>query len=361
MNGKLLILSMYPAPYRVELFEKFKNFDTDIFFESSNGDDRNEEWFLKGRYQLLDTDIGKSLYNKAIKNLKEYSIVAVYEYSTFEGVKLILKCLRAHIPYAINCDGIMLTEHSSRTRDILKRFLISKATVCLASGENAKQYFLRYGAREERIHTHTFSTLHKKDILEKVLSYEKKKEIRKKLGFDPDCKIAIAVGRFIPLKRYNELINAWKNMPEDFQLLLIGGGEEKERYEETIKENGLKNVIIEPFHPKEELFEYYKAADVFVHPTSYDVWGLVVNEAMACGLPVVVSDHCVAGLELVKNEINGFLVPMGEDQQMCNKVMEICCDVETQKMFSEKALETIRPYTIERMAEKHIKLFTEML
>ena len=54
------------------------------------------------------------------------------------------------------------------------------------------------------------------------------------------------------------------------------------------------------FYPKEELKRFYMASDVFVHPTSYDVWGLVVNEAMAAGLPTVVSRPFVAA-ELTKD------------------------------------------------------------
>lgn len=361
MSEKILILSMYPAPYRVELFEEFKNFDADVFFESSNGDERSEEWFLKGEYKLIDTYDGKKAYKESIKNLKEYSLVAIYEYSTKTGIKLILNCMRKHIPYVVNSDGVMMTEHSNFIKKIIKKFLLKKASAYLASGENAKQYFINYGANEKNIYIHNFSTLHKKDILDNSVSYEEKIKLRKKLGLDTNCKIAIAVGRFIPLKRYNELIEAWKIMPENYKLLLIGGGREKEKYEATIKNNGLKNVIIESFYPKEELFEYYKASDVFIHPTSYDVWGLVVNEAMACGLPVVVSDHCVAGLELVKSGENGFLVKMGDDEKMCRKVIDICSEEQSYQQFSENAIKTIRPYTIENMAEVHKNLFESLI
>ena len=51
-------------------------------------------------------------------------------------------------------------------------------------------------------------------------------------------------------------------------------------------------------------------ADIFVHPTETDVWGLVINEAMAHGLPIITTDGCVAGLELVKNNDNGFIIPV---------------------------------------------------
>ena len=361
MSKKILILAIYPAPYRMELFNEFKDFDADIFFEFSGGDARKEEWFSKGEHHLLDTKEGKQAYKRAIKNLKEYKLVALYDYSTRAGIKLIFNCLKKHIPYVVNCDGLMMTDHYNHIKDTLKRFLLKKASAYLASGENAKQYFLKYGACEDKIHIHNFSTLHKDDILKKPVSLCEKIELRKKLGLPIDCKIAICVGRFIPLKRYNELINEWKNTPEEYQLLLIGGGEEESRYKETIKNNNLKRVIILPFHQKQELFEFYKAADVFLHPTSYDVWGLVVNEAMACGLPVIVSDHCVAGLELIKDGENGFLIPMGDDERMCKKMVEACSDEELRHNMSENAIKTITPYIIENMAEAHKNVFRKLL
>lgn len=354
MKSKVLILSIYPAPYRVGLFKMFSDaFDVDVFFEHSGGDQRNEEWFEKGEYYLLDTDFGKNKYKKI--NVKDYDFVAVFDYSSITAIKLILECKKHNIPYAINCDGVIMESHGNLLRELIKRFLVKGATAYFASGENAKNYFIKYGAKEDKIAIHTFSELEQKDILDKPLSVEEKIQFRKKLGLPSDKKIAIAVGRFIPLKRYGELIQAWKDMPDDYTLLLIGGGSEKDTYEKIIKDNNINNVIIGDFLTKDKLFDYYKVSDIFVHPTSYDVWGLVVNEAMACGLPVVVTDHCVAGLELIKNGENGYLVKMGDDKEMCEKIQLILSDDTMYKKMSDNVLQTIRPYTMKNMADIQIK------
>ena len=73
MKQKIFILSTYPAPYRVELFERFKSvFDTDIFFESSSGDLREDKWFLDGNYYLLDTKRGLQQFKSSVKEIKKY-------------------------------------------------------------------------------------------------------------------------------------------------------------------------------------------------------------------------------------------------------------------------------------------------
>lgn len=362
MKDKILILSLYPAPYRMRLFSKFREkFDIDVFFETSQGDERNSKWFYNNGACLLDDKKGKEEYKKARQHLSKYDLVVFFEYSTMESFKLICLCKILNIPYVINCDGVILTSKDNIVKKWVKTFLIKTAAAHLASGKHAREYFTKYGAKEETIHIHTFSSINETDILKKVPTKQEKYDIRRKLNLPVDCKLAIAVGRFIPLKRYDELIRAWKQMPSNYYLLLIGGGSEQDHYEKTVQELQLSNIIIEPFHPMQELFQYYKASDVFVHPTSYDVWGLVVNEAMACGLPVVVSDKCVAGVELIEKGENGFIVPMGNDDMMVDWIRHIFENDDVSNKMSQKSLETIRPYTIDNMAKKHVEVFKELI
>lgn len=352
---KILFYAIYPAPYRAEILAKLNSdFDADIFYEYGSGDDRNNKWFESGQYNLLDNYDGKSKFKVCEKNLKKYDLVLFFDFSGKEAIKLIFKCRLKKIPYILNCDGVMLFKHGNFIKDAIKRFIIKGAAAFFASGEHAKNYFLKYGAKEEKIHIHNFTALHRKDILTNPVSQEDKKKIREKLSLPVNAKICIAVGRYIPLKRYDVLLELWKNMPQDKVLLLIGGGPEKADYEKIINENNISNVLLEDFHPFDELLEYYKASDIFVHPTSYDVWGLVVNEAMACGLPVVVTDTCVAGRELIKNGENGYIVPLGDDGGFINKINTILDDENLRENMSLNSLVTIKPYYIENMIESQM-------
>lgn len=363
MKDKLLVLSIYPAPYRFELINELeKTFEIDTFFEHSNGDERNAAWFAKGVYYLLDTPEGVEKFRAAKKKIRDYRLVILYDYSTLESVKLIARCRMARVPYILNADGVMLTSHGSAIREQIKKVLVSGAVGCFASGDHAKSYFLRYGAKEDRVFLHTFSTLHGDDILPVPIGYEQKLSIRRKLGIpDRYDKICIAVGRFIELKRFDALIQIWDQMPKNWCLLLIGGGQEESKYRELIERKQLENVLIEGFHPKQELKEYYCASDLLAHPTSYDVWGLVINEAMACGLPIVVSDHCIAGLELVEQGINGYVVKLYDDQSLKEYVQQILGNDERQGKMSLAALSRIRSYTVENMAVCQRKAIGEIL
>lgn len=355
MNNKILITAIYPAPYRVELINLIRNrFSADVFFDYSNGDNRNDQWFTKGDYYLIDNGEGRKKFHQAIINIKKYSLVILYDYTTKNSIFLISLCKTLSIPYVLNADGVMITDHGSLWREKMKKFLISGAAGYFSSGKRAKEYFEKYGAKSGKIYTHTFSTLHHDDILDTPPCNERIISLRQKLGVT-DCKrIAVAVGRFIPLKRFDHLIQSWIDMPAEYHLIVIGGGSEEDNYRNIILKNHLNNVSLEGFHSKKELYDYYQAADVLVHPTSYDVWGLVINEAMANGLPIVVSDHCVAGLELIKNGENGFLFELDDHNTMKNYIKLIFENDELRYKMREEALATIKQYTIENMADNQI-------
>ena len=139
--------------------------------------------------------------------------------------------------------------------------------------------------------------------------------------------------------------------------IYIVGGEATENYLTLRQELGLENVHFCGFRPKEQLTEFYRAADVFCLPTREDIWGLVVNEAMACGLPVVTTEQCVAGMELVENGINGYLVPIDDAQTLSDRLNRVL--VSDMEAMGRASLRKIQGYTIENMVQAHLALVGE--
>ena len=121
------------------------------------------------------------------------------------------------------------------------------------------------------------------------------------------------------------------------------------------REMDLTNVHFLGFMKKEKLLRYYQAADLFVLPTREDIWGLVINEAMAYGLPVITPDRCVAGLELVEDGVNGYIVPVGDVDALAEKIRQVFRGDPAQ--MGAASLEKVRRYTIENMAKVHEEIF----
>lgn len=173
-------------------------------------------------------------------------------------------------------------------------------------------------------------------------------------------KIILTVGRFSYMKGYGKgfdvLLKAMRFCPENYSLYIVGD-EPTQEFIEMKNNLKLKNVFFVGFKTKEELKEYYKAADIFCLQTRGDVWGLVVNEAMACGLPIITTDKCVAGLELVEDGINGYIVGTEDDRAVSEKILSIGQQDKVQQKMCENSLSKIKKYTIEIMASVHKRAF----
>ena len=110
---------------------------------------------------------------------------------------------------------------------------------------------------------------------------------------------------------------------------------------------------------KEVLFTFYKASDLFVFPTREDIWGLVINEAMACGLPVISSDMCVAANELVVSGENGFIYPVLDIEQLTKYLQNLIQNATMREQFSKNNIDKIQENTMENIGNQHIKDITE--
>ncbi len=303
---KGLVVAEFPSPYRISVFEKLsQEYKLDIFFEKANDQERSDDYTVKSssiKFYILNNNSDKKVFGKYCMHIKKYDFILCYNACILPGVIAMICGIIAKVPCFTNLDGAFINKNL--LKDILKTYMFSHAALCFSSGNMATKYYLHYKARIENIRVHNFTSLTSKDIMNKPISEEDKRNIRKNMGLKEDDTYVISVGQFIKRKGYDLLLSAWKqlNSKENVHLILIGGGSEQHNYLEMINKYNIQNVELYEFMPKEKIFNYYKASDIFVLPTREDIWGLVVNEAMACGLPIVTTNMCVAGLEMISNE-----------------------------------------------------------
>ncbi|AHM57292.1 glycosyl transferase GT4 family [Peptoclostridium acidaminophilum DSM 3953] len=364
---KILIISIFPAPYRVAVFNELgKNVELDVIFERTNDYNRLSDWFSKEfknftGYILSDSS---ETVKKDIQNIKKdlwngkYDAVILYDYSTVISLYFASICRMKKIPYFLNCDGAFINK--SALKKIVKEFVIKNATACFASGNMAARYFEYFKAKKEVIYYHPFTSLYEYEINKRLCSDQEKNETRKKLNINGK-KIAITASRFISSKRIDVLIEAWASMPSDYHLIIAGAGELEETYKQQINKLNLKNIILSGFLKKDTLFEYMKASDVFVLPTESDTWGLVINEAMACGLPVITTNMCIAGIELVENGQNGYIVPVGDVDALKRAIRQVLVNEDLHQRMANNALKAIKKYTYENIGISHFNALKNTL
>jgi len=172
-------------------------------------------------------------------------------------------------------------------------------------------------------------------------------------------KVLLTVGRVIPLKGYDTLIRAAARMDDQIGIYIVGGEETKELCE-LRQQLGVNNVHFVDFVKRDQIYKYYAAADAFVMTTRSDVWGLVINEALANGLPVISTRACIAATELVQENDNGHFFETNNDKQLA-EVIERFFETEDRNAMRQKALKKIKGVTFEEMAQRHAEVFQEVV
>lgn len=360
---KVLFITNFPSPYRVDFFNRLgERCDLTVAYEREKALHRDSKW--KGTAAKNYNEIYLKLKPKgtshskgnAVKKLvsrREYDTVVFCGYASPSVRKAMIYCRIRGIKYYVEFDGCF-DRKESFAKAFVKRFLLKKAAGFFITGKETAKYLRHIGLPDSKMFVYPFSSVSEKDIIDAPISPDDKARMKKSLGL-PDKRIIISVGQFIHRKGFDVLLRSLKSTDDAFFAVIVGG-EPTEEYLQLVDKLGLKNVKFMPFLPKDELFELYKACDVFVFPTREDIWGLVVNEAMACGLPVISTDRCIAGLELVKDGCNGFTVA-AENADALSAAINKTLSVNAEQM-SQNCILTAKEYTIEKMVSKHIEVFS---
>ena len=292
---------------------------------------------------------------------ENFDIYLIDGYSSPIKLKTLRTLLKRGKKVYINIDGIDVWRPRSRSdiiKDRLKHRVFRSGAYFLCGSQLAADTVVAGGADREKVFVHPFTSLHREDIITAAQKAALQKKNKKQLGME--CrKLALAVGRFIPLKQYDVLIRAWKDMPGDCFLTIIGGGQEKENYEKLIQALGVGNIALLDFMLPEKLNDYFCAADVFVHTSRTETWGLVFNEAMAKGCPVIATDRCVGAVELITDGEEGYLTAVGDVTTLHERMLRVLTDDGLRAAMSAKAIDRIAPYTYENLAGTHRRIFRE--
>lgn len=357
---KVLFITNLPSPYRVRFFDELAEAAQVTVVYADRAKDhqgREKAWFenSQGRFREVQLKRRVKLFREAnlcldvIDFIKmDFDEVILHGYSSPTFMLAIGYMKLKKIPFCLEADGGLIQEDSGLKYQ-LKRWLVGSASTWLSSGRATTDFLCHYGAVREKVYSYPFSSLMASDILAEVPSKEEKEALRRELGMK-ESSVVLSVGQFIPRKGFDILMQSAHKLGKDVGIYIVGG-EPTEEYLKMQKELDLTQVHFVGFQKKEHLSKFYRAADVFSLPTREDIWGLVINEAMAYGLPVVTTDKCVAGLELVEEGVSGYIVPVEDVNALTEKTAAILAG--DRRKMGAAALEAVRPYTIENMAKAH--------
>lgn len=366
---KIRYFTNIPSPYRINFFNELgKECDLEVIFEAEKAPKINTDWyknnnilnftpvFLK-KGTIEEKKINLKILKYVIKN-SDLLVFTNYSYFTEMFALIVTKILRKK--YILQIDGGIISHNESFLKNKLKKFLISNAYCYLSPSKESDNFLIYYGALKEKINRYYFTSLYKNDIIEHPVENKDKQKTKKDLMIKEN-KIILSVGQFIHRKGFDWMIDAYKNLDKEIGIYIIGGAATQE-YLDLKNKYKMDNLHFIDFMGKNEILKWYRAADLFVLPTREDIWGLVINEALAQGLPTVTTDKCIAGLELIVNKKNGFIVKC-EDEESLLQITESFFEKSEADicLMKKEALSIIKKYTIENMAKNQLDVIKKVL
>lgn len=222
---------------------------------------------------------------------------------------LVVKLLR--IPAILTFDSTVMDWPRVWYKELIKKIYVHLCDAAFVYGTQAKKYLGQLGMPEQRIFIRYQATINDEIAAINLAARHDRDKQQARNGLKP--RNFIYVGRLSGEKNVATLIQAFhilkgrESAANDWGLLVVGNGPLREELVELCSMRGIADVHFIGGKSWRELPEYYAMSDVLVLPSTSEPWGAVVNEAMVCGLPVLVSNRCGAAYDLLIEGENGFV------------------------------------------------------
>ena len=274
-------------------------------------------------------------------------VVVVSGWSTFAAQAAIAWCGLKEVPYVL-----VVESHDEGPRPGWRRTVkgavvppvVQRAAGVLVTGTLARDSMIERGAAPERVHLFA-NTVDVEDFAMRAEWLQGRREaLRRELGAHASDVAVLCVARLGPEKRLDVLVRAVAAADEpNLVLVLAGDGPERQELVQLAGELGVRLALLGDVDWG-RIVELYVAADVFALLSERETWAVVVNEAAACGLPLVLSDRVGAAHDLLRDGENGTLVPAGDVDTAARALRELAHDPKLRRAQGARSRELARDW-----------------
>ncbi len=351
---RVLYLTNYHNPYRDEFFEQLgRECELTVLFEQRSDAARDASWFegaVARSYEeayLPEEECGP-ISPTMMKMIGGWPLVVVGCYNSPRQMVAISHMRRRRIPYAVNLDGPLFD--SQGIKGLVRRRVLRGADAYLVAGEKSVPSVRREVGRDALVASYPFSPLTDARVNELALMQANREEGR-----------VLLVGQFLPYKGIDVALDALAGLSIDLRIRLVGTGSRSNEAEEYVASKGMDNVEVVPFLQPDELVKEYLRAELFVLPSRQECWGLVVNEAAACGCPIVSTWGSGAAVEFLSRNYPQFLAEPSSAESLA---LSISGALGTSRDKREECSQFLRTkaasYTVEKMITAHRMAFDQI-
>jgi len=274
-------------------------------------------------------------------------VVVVSGWSTFAAQAALAWCRARHVPYVL-----VVESHDEGPRAGWRRAvkgsvvprIVRGASGALVTGTLARRSMVARGAAPEHVRVFA-NTIDVEGFGARVEGLGLQRPVlRQRLGAGPDDVVVLSVARLAPEKGLDLLVHAVAEAGDPRLLLVVAGeGPERERLRDLADVRGVRLVLAGDLE-WERIVDAYAAADVFALLSAREPWAVVVNEAAACGLPLVLSDRVGAAHDLLRDGENGFLVVAGDVDAASAALRRLAADEELRRAQGARSRELARDW-----------------
>jgi glycosyltransferase involved in cell wall biosynthesis len=178
-------------------------------------------------------------------------------------------------------------------------------------------------------------------------------ELRAELDLSPERPVILFASKLQQRKHADHLLEAYSRFIEGKTpqqrpyLVIVGDGEQRADLQARAQQPGFEDVRFAGFRNQSELPRFFQLADVFVLPSRHEPWGLIVNEAMASGCPVIVSTDVGCHADLITDGVEGYVFPVGDIAALAHALQQVFSSPETPARMGEAAKRRISAWTYE--------------
>jgi 1,2-diacylglycerol 3-alpha-glucosyltransferase len=243
-----------------------------------------------------------------------------------------------------------------------KRRFISSCQGFVVPGTTATEYLASFGVSRSQIFVAP-NAVDVEQFTQGAAEARHDPRRRERLGL-PE-RYFLYVGRFVRPKGVFDLLSAYAKLPQEVRksvgLVFVGDGVERGELLRCSRDVQVGRIRFAGFVQQEELPAFYALADALVLPTHSDTWGLVVNEAMACGLPLIATDMAGCGADLVSDGINGYVVRAGEPELLAQAMLKLISDPPLRDRMGLASARMTESFTPQIWAEGVVRAVTDRM
>lgn len=369
MSCRLVVLTEIIAPYRIPVFNaaaEREGIDLHVIFLAET-DPTLRQWQvykeeLRFSYEILPSwrrRLGRYniLLNRGVaaalqKAAPDAILCGGYNYVA--SWQCLRWARRQRVPFLLWVES---TANDSRRRhglvESLKARYLRRCDGFVVPGKSSFEYVRSFGVAEGTIFTAPNAVDVEFFSCRAEAARKESASLRSMLGLP--SRFFLFVGRLVPEKGVFDLLQAYGTLAPELRtemgLVFVGDGVSRSELRRRAAAIRPGQVLIADFTQREQLPSYYSLAEIVVFPTHTDTWGMVVNEAMACALPVIATSVAGCTADLVQDQWNGFVVRSGDIVQLAKTMDRLARDAVLRSRMGEHSRERIAHYTPEACAE----------